>query len=77
MERIDDLNLNVDMDAIKEEVVPEAVAVAVQQAKTEIISDEVFKATDGEIAVTVKDGMVTYGFSDDAIFMADYNDDEI
>lgn len=77
MERIDDLSLNVDMDAIKEEVVPEAVATAVQQAKTEIISEEVFKATDGEIAVTVKDGMVTYGFSDNAIFMANYNDENV
>lgn len=77
MERIDGLSLNVDMDAIKKEVVPEAVATAVQQAKAEIISDEVFKATDGEIAVTVKDGMVTYGFSDNAIFMANYNDENV
>lgn len=77
MERIDGLSLNVDMDAIKKEVVPEAVATAVQQAKAEIISDEVFKATDGEIAVTVKDGIVTYGFSDNAIFMANYNDENV
>lgn len=70
--RIDNLDLNVDMEAIRKDVVP----VAVEESKKAIISSDVFKAVDGELMVTVQNGRVTYGFDDDTIFMADYNDDD-
>ncbi len=67
--RLDNINLKVDMEEIKTAVVP----VAVQQAKEEIISGDVFKAIDGEIKVSVDNGTITYGFDDNAVFMAEFN----
>lgn len=76
--RIDNLKLDVDMELIKTAVIPAAqeviVPVAVDESKKAIISSDVFKAVDGELMVTVQNGRVTYGFDDDTIFMADYND---
>lgn len=80
--RIDNIKLDVDMELIKTEVIPAAqeviVPVAVAESKKAIVSGEVFKATDDEIMVTVdtENYTVTYGFDNDAIFMADYNTDE-
>lgn len=80
--RIDNIKLDVNMELIKTEVIPAAqeviVPVAVAESKKAIVSGEVFKATDDEIMVTVdtENYTVTYGFDNDAIFMADYNTDE-
>lgn len=70
-DRIDGLNLKVDMEEIKSTVVP----VAVAESKKAIISSEVFKGIGGEVKVDVDAelGTITCGFDEDAIFMADYN----
>lgn len=72
-DRIDDLSLKVDMDKIKGEVVP----LAVEESKKAIISSDIFKGIEGEITVNVNSemGTITYGFDEDAVFMADYNID--
>ena len=70
-EEMKNMIVEIDMDAIKTEVVP----VAVAQAKSEIISSNVFKGTHEELGVDVVEGeSVTYKFADDAVFMADYNE---
>lgn len=61
------------MDKIKGEVVP----LAVEESKKAIISSDIFKGIEGEITVNVNSemGTITYGFDEDAVFMADYNID--
>lgn len=73
VDRIDNLSLKVDMDEIKREIVP----LAVEESKKAIISPDIFKGIGGEISVNVNSemGTITYGFDEDAVFMADYNID--
>ena len=68
------LDFNFDYEEVKKKLVPEAV----EEAKKAIINPNVFKAVDEEtsVAVDTTNFTVTYGFSDDALFMADYNDNE-
>ena len=69
---------NADFDFNYEEVKKEVIPVAVEEAKKAIINPNVFKAVDEEtsVAVDTTNFTVTYGFSDDALFMADYNDNK-
>lgn len=68
--RLENINLNIDVDDIKNQIMGDIVA----EAKSAIINANVFKGANEEIGVTIVDGeSVTIGFSDDAVFMADYN----
>jgi hypothetical protein len=72
--RLDEVSGQFDMEAIKSEIIPEAIS----GAKQAIISPEVFKGEDMELEIFVIPGeRVTYGFADDALFMADYNEEEV
>lgn len=70
-EKVNNMNLEIPIDDIKEQIIPDAVT----EAKKAIISNEVFKAIDSDLRVDVdtENFTVTYQFSDDAVFMADYN----
>lgn len=73
-EKIKNIDIKIDYDEVRKEVVP----AAVDEAKKAIINPNVFKAVVEEtsVAVDTTNFTVTYGFSDDALFMADYNDNE-
>lgn len=70
-EQIKNVNIEVDYEEIKKTVIP----TAVEEAKKAIISPNIFKSVDEETSVTVdtKNYTVTYGFDENALFMADYN----
>lgn len=70
-ERIENIDVTIDIEDIKVQIMDDVIT----EAKKAIINNDVFKGTDEEIGVDVVEGeSVTIKFSDDAVFMADYNE---